>query len=430
MEIMAENEHQSGEYWLIDIVQGKKFEEVLDPAPCCCIYKVPQYLRKINEEAYTPSLISIGPLHYAREELMGMESQKKRYWSEFSKRVNAENLKEMKTYIIDQEKHIRDHYSIASKLESSEYVAMILHDAVFIIELFLRKHRETDETGDFLLQLPLIIKIKEDLQLLENQLPYFVLNNLFMKAFPTEINLTFFDLQCTFFRVPKLFSNEFSKEPQVKHFTDFIRRLYVMKVQTTMQSNRGHLLDLPNATKLKESGLKFRRLKDKHLLGISLEKRKLVKWLPWFEVNELQIPRLKIYDNTEGRFRNLMALEMFHYPKQTHICNYAILMDYLIDTAKDVELLVEKEIIVNCVGENEAIAKMFNRLCSHIILSDSCYHDIAKKIKAHYKSPWNHLKATLKIVYFGNLWIGTATLAAAFLLILTATQTVFSGMQL
>ncbi|TXG67979.1 hypothetical protein EZV62_009254 [Acer yangbiense] len=427
MEIIVENERQSKEYWLIDIVQGKKFEEVLDPAPDCCIYKVSQHLRKINEEAYTPRLISIGPLHYAKEQLMGMENQKKRYWSKFGERVNAQQLEEMKTYIKNQEKHIRDHYSVASKLESSEYVAMILHDAVFIIELFLRHYRHTN---DFLLKPPLNIDICSDLKLLENQVPYTVLDDLFMKAFPNEVNLSFLDLQCSFFGMPKSFSKEFSKEPQVKHITDFYRRALVMKVQTTMQSNGGQLIDLPNAIKLKESGLKFRGLKGKRLLDIGFEKRKPRKWLPWFEVNELQIPCIQIHDGIECLFRNLMALEMFHYPTQTHICNYVDLMDYLIDTAKDVELLIEKEIIVNCVGENEAIAKMFNRLCSEVSVSDSCYYDIAKKIKAHYKSPWNHLKATLKSVYFYNLWTGTATVAAAFLLILTVTQTVFSIMKL
>ncbi|TXG62555.1 hypothetical protein EZV62_009549 [Acer yangbiense] len=202
-----------------------------------------------------------------------------------------------------------------------------------------------------------------------------------------------------------------------------------MEVQTTMPSDGDHLYDLPNATKLKESGLKFRGVQGKHLKDISFEKRKLGKWLPWFEVNELQIPRIVIDHSTECLFRNLMALEMFHYPTQTHVCNYAVLMDYLIDTSKDVEFLVEKEIIVNCMGENEAIAKMFNRLCSHFIVNDFHY-DIAKKIKAYYKYPWNHAKAALKSVYFNNLWTGTATVAAAFLLILTVTQTVFSVMQL
>ncbi|KAK0580931.1 hypothetical protein LWI29_007824 [Acer saccharum] len=104
-------------------------------------------------------------------------------------------------------------------------------------------------------------------------------------------------------------------------------------------------------------------------------------------------------------------------------------MDHLIDTTKDVDLLIEKGIIVNCVGDIEAITKMFNSLCSHIALRGSLYYEDAKKMKAHYKYPWNHLKATLKSVYFSNLWTGTATVAAAFLLILTAIQTICSVKQ-
>ena len=89
-------------------------------------------------------------------------------------------------------------------------------------------------------------------------------------------------------------------------------------------------------------------------------------------VNELQIPRFEIYDKTECIFQNMIALEMFHYAKQPYICNYALIMDYLIDTAKDVDLFVENGIIVNNVGDIEIIAKMFNRLCSRIPITGSC----------------------------------------------------------
>ncbi|KAI9182070.1 hypothetical protein LWI28_021761 [Acer negundo] len=121
-----------------------------------------------------------------------------------------------------------------------------------------------------------------------------------------------------------------------------------------------------------------------------------------------------------------MALEVFHYPTETHVCNYANLMDYLIDTEKDVDLLVEKGIIVNCLGDNESIAKMFNTICSRITPSPSCYHQIAEDMKNHYNKRWNHLKATLISVYFTNLWTGTATVAAIVLLILTVIQAVCS----
>jgi hypothetical protein len=41
----------------------------------CCIYKVPQKIRKLNQEAYTPTIVSIGPFHYGDKRLESMESQ-------------------------------------------------------------------------------------------------------------------------------------------------------------------------------------------------------------------------------------------------------------------------------------------------------------------------------------------------------------------
>lgn len=32
-----------------------------------CIYRVPVSIRKVNEEAYTPRIVSVGPLHHGRK---------------------------------------------------------------------------------------------------------------------------------------------------------------------------------------------------------------------------------------------------------------------------------------------------------------------------------------------------------------------------
>ncbi|KAL5862306.1 hypothetical protein ACOSQ3_003593 [Xanthoceras sorbifolium] len=427
---MEKNEHQSRE-WSIDIDRENNLEEILEPASDCCIYRVPQFLRNINEEAYTPKLISIGPLHYGRKELMGMEEQKRRYWAKFGERVSVRKLEEFETYIRNQEQSIRDHYSVSSTLQSSKYISMILRDVVFIIELFVRNIEPGP--SDFLLdKSQLRTYIMLDLLLLENQLPYFVLNDLYSSAFRSERgNPSFFVLSRKFFEAMKMFNWSFSEQPQVKHFTDFLRRAVVLEGQriAPMKSSIGEIIDLPSATKLIESGLYLKGTKGKCLLDISMVKRKRAKWLPWFEVNEVQIPRIEIYDETECLLRNLMALEVFHYPTQTDVCNYVDLIGYLINTSKDVDLLAEKEIIVNCVGDSEVISKMFNTLCSRITPSDSCFYGIAEKMKSHFNNPWNHAKATLRSVYFTDIWTGTATVGAAFLLILTLIQAVCSAIQ-
>ncbi|BFG25199.1 hypothetical protein CerSpe_114730 [Prunus speciosa] len=39
-----------------------------------CIYKIPNVLRKQNEKAFIPSVVSIGPFHHGKENLKGMEN--------------------------------------------------------------------------------------------------------------------------------------------------------------------------------------------------------------------------------------------------------------------------------------------------------------------------------------------------------------------
>ena len=126
--------------------------------------------------------------------------------------------------------------------------------------------------------------------------------------------------------------------------------------------------------------------------------------------------RLEVEDSTECLFRNLMALEQCHYPLEAYICNYFALLDYLIDTREDVELLVEKKIIVNRLGSNEAVAKIVNTLALEITETGSCYYALANKLNDHYDQCCNRNMGHLRSTYFSNLWRGTATVVGLILL--------------
>lgn len=60
-------------------------------------------------------------------------------------------------------------------------------------------------------------------------------------------------------------------------------------------------------------------------------------------------PSFVVDEGTNGLFQNLMslALEQCHYPSESYICkcNYIVLLDYLVNSAEDVELLVEKRLL-------------------------------------------------------------------------------------
>jgi hypothetical protein len=71
------------------------------------------------------------------------------------------------------------------------------------------------------------------------------------------------------------------------------------------------------------------------------------------------------------------ALEQFHYSSNTYICNYVLLLDYLITTtANDVCLLVEKNVIINRRSGSAAVTTPINTLGHMIVEPYSCYNDL------------------------------------------------------
>ena len=113
----------------------------------CCIYKVPKKLHQVNKEAYTPKLISIGPFHHGEKDLRGekelrdeenenvprdMEMLKVRYLKEFCYRF-GKCQKDLASIIEENEVKICHCYAETSKLNSEDFVKMVLLDSTFII---------------------------------------------------------------------------------------------------------------------------------------------------------------------------------------------------------------------------------------------------------------------------------------------------------
>ena len=169
------------------------------------------------------------------------------------------------------------------------------------------------------------------------------------------------------------------------------------------------------ATELHQVGIKFTVRMSKNLFDIS------------FSNGELKIPKLKITDSTESRMRNLAAFEQCHYAHEnSYVCHYLIMLDYLVDTIEDVDLLVKSQIFENWLGDNKIVSDMINKLCVgiHIGTGKFYFGDIFDQLDKYYKSPWNHWKAILKRDYFNTPWAIISFIAAFFLLILTIIQTI------
>ena len=213
---------------IIDITQIKESAEW---HPECCIYKVPKRLRDVKKEAYTPKLISIGPVHRDNDELKDMQTLKLRYFKEFFSRT-CKGQKEFASIVEKNEDMIRNCYAADISLpEGKDFKKMFLLDSIFIIELFSRTFStRKDESwfrivhNDYILSKPWLNDgIRQDLILLENQVPFFLLNDLYDQSLCTGIHKSFLTLACNYFF---LSDKELSIENEVKNFTDLHRYFY------------------------------------------------------------------------------------------------------------------------------------------------------------------------------------------------------------
>lgn len=396
-----------------------------------CVYRVPPTLRKINEAAYTPQVVSIGPIHRHKPDLKPMEIQKLRYLKEFCKRQTTKTQRDFSIDLINtvSEKDFRGFYDDSSEICSTELINMILLDSVFILELFLRNHKAENYAKDFIIGKPwLRTDVQQDLVLLENQLPFSFLEKIYdfaRQKFVEKDYPSFLDLTCRYFSIYKprkieLIPNPVDKKPL--HFTDLVRYFWSFGHPPMKPKSIGNLRSI---TKLHQAGLKLKPAPNECFLKVKFEKGITCLWRA-----ELQIPCFEIDDTTEFVVRNLMALEQCHYPYETYICNYIRLWDFLIDTAEDVDLFVGKKIIVNGLGDSAAVANLVNKLCNQIAECHSCYYSLSEQLNGYYENCCNHTMATLRSIYFGDLWRGTGTVAAVLLLALTLIQAICSVLAL
>ncbi|KAA8525400.1 hypothetical protein F0562_007255, partial [Nyssa sinensis] len=373
---------------------------------------------EINEAAYTPRIVSIGPFHHGSERLQFMEAQKLRYLKKLIEREDK-RLEDYVRLVKKLEERIHRCYGETYRnnlpLSSNDFLTMILVDVGFIIELLLRfNFYDLRDENEQLFELWIWRDLMHDLILLENQVPFFVLEEFF--------NLTFASCPDNF---PSLLQftlwvfksrNEQNKLPnfEVRHFTDLIRTFYLPTSSRLSRSAGEEFKFLHSATELHEARVKFKVGSSKCLLDIK------------FKNGVLEMPCFELYDSTIAIIRNLMALELCNYFVDSYIIDYIVFMDYLINTPKDVDLLVRNGILVNGLGDSGAVATFFNNLCIEITFDNSNFYfsRLCEDLNAYYKVPMHMWKATLKRDYFSTPWRIASTIAATILLVLTFVQTV------
>ncbi|CAI9786600.1 unnamed protein product [Fraxinus pennsylvanica] len=387
-----------------------RIDNILLDLPCTpskpSIFRVDDDLRRLNENLYDPKVLAIGPLHHGKEQVCKMEQHKFRSLEENARKCYAEHV----------------------NFDQDEFVEMLILDGFFIIEL-LRKHgiEEFRDKDDTIFQYKQILsRLRHDLFLVENQIPLFILDQLFSmtRTGNPDDNINY---------LIHLFIDDISPWTEVSEVTlklpiknvdhllglvykiwcsSFAKMVSFRPVKTEEDKFR----TVNSTNELQEAGIKFE--KDSKSNGLDIK----------FSKGVMKIPGLHVSDESETLFRNLIAYEhCFPDDDPKYITDYAFFMHCLINSSKDVEALRRVGIITNFLGDDGMVYHMFNRIGRNIPMSsDFCYKQVFEEVNRHCGHRPNRWMANLRRNYFNTPWAFVSFFAAVMLLIFTFTQTVFS----
>ncbi|KAG6393058.1 hypothetical protein SASPL_147288 [Salvia splendens] len=390
------------------------------------IYRVNDSIRSTNEKAYDPMIISIGPLHRGKSHLKAMEKHKRRYREQLLE--NSGPLDVYKDAIRSMVKEARDFYAQEIALDDNEFLDMLVLDGLFIVE-FLREYKLVDGGGVMRDRNPIfdseyiVSHILRDLMLFENQIPMSVVEALFCLSKKDE-KKEFKDLIWPLSRchdMPHALTADDATRP--KHLLGLVHSVKCFSFAQRRHSNhvkRCEKENINSAMDLTESGIVFR----KKAAG-----KDCSDWLDiTFEKRTLYIPELRISDETESLFRNMIAHEYYRSGSSPrYVSDYVFFLHCLMSSTKDVEVLRRCGVISNWLGGDARVYEVVDRLGTNVFNSrDFSYEDVFSSINEHCGLKWNKWIAVLRRHHFNNPWTMLSLVAAVVLLTATIVQTVFT----
>ncbi|GFY82346.1 hypothetical protein Acr_02g0005860 [Actinidia rufa] len=318
---------------------------------------------------------------------------------------------------------------------------MLVVDSCFILELLYRyyllthpKEKTNEESNEITQEMPkenyrsvfdsnlMSITVQQDLLLLENQLPFFALEKLF---------------HITLDKIPDRPSNHLLFDYVISYFSDMTMSL-VGKSTTSNATN----CCLPGACVLSLSGS---RMNSENEGGATPKKYYHILHIvhdhyfpldpPKGEYHRELMPSASYLDYARVKFvagtgkdlfklflRNLIAFEQCCPGVSCCVTSYAFLMDMLVRSAKDVEVLQMAGIIQNYMGADQDASNLFNKLCKEVVLEKFFFVETCNQAIKYSKRYWPATVAHVRRKYLATRWAFIAFCVAIIAFDMSITQ--------
>ncbi|XP_030467960.1 UPF0481 protein At3g47200-like [Syzygium oleosum] len=425
---------------LVKLLSLASMSEAIEAAPkwlnestgesSCCIFRIPQGFAGGYAEACRPQVVSIGPYHHGEPQLQMLEQHK---WGCLRTMLDqtqphSVSLKDLIDVVAPKEKMIRQcYFESTDNFSGSDLVKMMVLDGCFIIQ-YLRQMAGGLRTNPPLRNSYVLESVMRDLLRLENQVPYFVLEDLFEMTDVPKGNFSLASLVFQFFNlIPEVFGKvqERRSNQKVVHLLDSFRLCFIPSDQKdiylvdTSTSESDFLIK--SACELRRVGIGFKQREASTILEIKFDSKH----------RTIEIPKITIDGDLKWILSNMIAFEQCRGQEDGHVTAYAAFMGCLIHTADDVQLLRDRKVISNHGMSNEEVSHFFGDVCKGAAFdSNGCYlasHCVILNKSLKYE--WAYLCcAQLRNAFHDNPWSALSGLAVLVTLI-GMIQTVYAVLQ-
>lgn len=446
------------------------------------ISRVPRSLYEIDQEAYVPHSISIGPYHYHDQHLPCSRTGKL-YYLKVLQGISGVPISDYYHALDSLEKEARSYYSEDIKMGRNDFLEMLLFDSSCLLFMLgalnlgspadeSNSAREISQNNDHTNgkaespqqkdhepvggenmtennnQVPhaenseeknqrnfVSSNVLHDLLLYENQIPFIVLERVLsvVNKGGIDLNKQLASLVETILKgtldecIPIVTGHE--RPEAIHHLLHLFHSLFAPEKPPTYKCSAGCRLPLQFR--------QWRRAVEYHDVGIHFTKIEYHSNPPHslldikFKNGKLLIPQLIIDDGTNCMFRNLIAFEQQTYGKfGDYITAYIFFMSHLLSMPEDVTLLSRKGIILHHLSSDEEVSQLFNDLGKSVTFAPSSdYYEYLESLndnlENHYKQLWNHWLAMLRRKYFSNPWLVVGLSAGTITLVCVIVQTIF-----
>ncbi|KAI3782611.1 hypothetical protein L2E82_12663 [Cichorium intybus] len=416
------------------------------------IEKVPPLLLKgpkgeRNREYYEPAVVSLGPYHHTRDDLAAAEKYKLITLDEFRLSCVHSSMASLYNKVFEVVHDARNCYIDGSTDEynDEEFNRMMLRDGCFIlffIDCLTSGNSKLMLNNEYLGALG-FANVTRDIFLLENQIPFMVLQVLLDLRYPDrgeEILNKFFNY-LNYGEITTREEKVLGDTKQPLHLLELYRSYFISLSCSGIGSNNSSKLKIwrkkidadvnedwnyvkrnrsfASVTELKAKGIFVKRIYDE-------TSNEDIKFHSRCCYGELELVRRAVYSNSKAIYLNMIAYEMCpHNPNDFRVSTYIRVMKSLVIQHDDVKELRNNNILLHSLGRDEEVVKMYDEIDAPAV-NLYMFNQLRQGIEKHCNNKYKTWAAELINVYFSSPWKTVALLVATAILFTSFLQTYFS----